>query len=169
MIKRKGIVMKKLVSTIMALTLVMAYSMVVQAGFTPKHNIDMPEIPDIKVELSDEVKEAVNNAAQKQIEKMILDKPVVWGAECRTHDKYTFCIITWGKVDGATSYKVEIVKQDGTKETYNVKGNWIYANSRYNKFIAEGMNGATVRVRAFGEDETYSLWSDVVEISDIWQ
>ena len=164
---RKGIVMKKLVSTIMALTLVMACSMVVQAGFTPRYDVDMPDIPDIHVELSDEVKEAVNNAAQKQIEKMILDKPIMWYAECRTHDKYTSCIITWGKVEGATSYKVEIVKQDGTKETYNVKGNWFYANSRYNKFIMEGMNGATVRVRAFGEDETYSLWSDVVEISDI--
>ena len=41
--------MKKLVSTIMALTLVVAYSMVAQAGFTPKYNTDMPEIPDIKV------------------------------------------------------------------------------------------------------------------------
>lgn len=161
--------MKKLVSTIMALTLVMVCSMVAQAGFTPRYDVDMPDIPDIKVELSDEVKEAVNNAAQKQIEKMILDKPVVWCAECRTHDKYTSCIITWGKVEGATSYKVEITKPDGTKETYNAKGNWLYANSRYNKFIEEGMNGATVRVRAYGENETYSMWSDVVEISDIWQ
>ena len=161
--------MKKLVSTIMALTLVMACPMVAQAGFTPRYDVDMPEIPDIKVELSDEVKEVVNNAAQKQIEKMILDKPTIWHAECRTYDKYTSCIITWGKVDGATSYKVEIAKADGTKETYNVKGNWLYANSRYNDFIAEGMDGATVRVRAFGDDETYSMWSDVTEISDIWQ
>lgn len=156
--------------TVIALIMVfvMAIPMTAQAGFTPRYDVDMPEIPDIHVELSDEVKEAVNNAAQKQIEKMILDKPAVWCAECRTHDKYTSCIITWGKVNGATSYKVEIVKQDGTKETYNVKGNWLYANSRYNKFVAEGMNGATVKVRAFGEDETYSLWSDVVEISDIY-
>ena len=149
----------------LVLTLLLTCSMVAQAGFTPRYDVDMPEIPDIHVELSDEVKEAVNQAAQKQIEKMILDKPVVWHAECRTHDKYTFCIITWGKVDGATSYKVEIVKQDGTKETYNAKGNWLYANSRYNKFIAEGMNGATVRARAYGADETYSPWSDAVEIS----
>lgn len=158
--------MKKLVSTIMALTLVMAYSMTAQAGFTPRYDVDVPEISDIKVELSDEVKEALSNAV---LEKMILDKPVVWGAECRTYDKYTSCIITWGRVEGATSYKVEIAKSDGTKETYNAKGNWLYANSRYNKFIAEGMNGATVRVRAYGENETYSPWSDVVEISDIWQ
>lgn len=157
--------------TVIALimALVMACSMVVRAGFTPKYNIDMPEIPDIEVTLSDEVKEAVNQAAQKHIEKMILDKPTIWHAECRTHDKYTSCIITWGKVEGATSYKVEIAKADGTKETYNVKGNWFYANSRYNKFFAEGIDGATVRVRAYGENETYSMWSDVVEISDIWQ
>ena len=161
--------MKKLVSTIMALTLVVACSMVVQAGFTPKYNIEMPEVPDIKVELSDEVKEAVNNAAQKQIEKMILDKPTIWHTECRTHDKYTSCMITWGRVEGATSDKLEITKPDGMKETDNARGNWIYANSRYNKFIAEGMNGATTRVRAFGEDETYSPWSDATEISDIWQ
>ena len=158
--------MKKKHTVIALITaLVMACSMVAQAGFTPRYEVDMPEIPDIHVELSDEVKEAVNQAAQKQIEKMILDKPVVWGAECRTHDKYTSCIITWCKVEGATSYKVEITKPDGTKETYNVKGNWLYANSRYNKFIAEGMNVATVRVRAYGEDETYSPWSDAVEIS----
>ena len=152
----------------LVLTLLSACSMTARAGFTPRYEVDMPEIPEIHVELSDEVKEAVNNAAQKQIEKMILDKPVVWHAECRI-DKYTSCIITWGKVESATSYKVEIVKQDGTKETYNVKGNWFYANSRYNKFFAEGIDGATVRVRAYGENETYSMWSDVVEISDIWQ
>ena len=155
--------MKKLVSTIMALTLVVACSMVVQAGFTPKYNIDMPEIPDIKVELSDEVKEAVNQAAQKQIEKMILDKPVIWHAECRTHANYSFCTITWCKVEGATSYKVEITKPDGTKKTYNTSGNWLAVHSYRDDFISE-MEGATARVRAYGEDETYSPWSDVTEI-----
>ncbi|MGN8964156.1 hypothetical protein [Bariatricus sp. HCP28S3_D3] len=149
----------------LVLTLLLTCSMSAQAGFTPRYDVDMPEIPDIHVELSDEMKEAVNQAAQKQIEKMILDKPVVWHAECRTHTNYSFCTITWCKVEGATSYKVEITKPDGTKETYNAKGNWLYANSRYNKFIEEGMNGATVRVRAFGEDETYSLWSDKVDVS----
>lgn len=151
----------------LVLTLLSACSMTAQAGFTPRYDVDMPEmpeIPEIHVELSDELKEAVNRAAQKQIEKMILDKTAIWHAECRTHTNYSFCTITWCKVEGATSYKVEITKADGTKETYNAKGNWLYANSRYNKFIAEGMNGATVRVRAYGEDETYSPWSDAVEI-----
>lgn len=160
--------MKKLVSTIMALTLVMACSIVVQAGFTPRYEVDMPEIPEIHVELSDELKEAVNNAAQKQIEKMILDKPVVWHAECRTHTNYSFCTITWCKVEGATSYKVEITKPDGTKKIYNTSGNWIAVHSYCDDFISE-MEGATARVRAYGEDEIYSPWSDVMEIGDIWQ
>ena len=77
----------------LVLALLSACSMNAQAGFTPKYDVDMPEIPDIHVELSDELKEAVNQAAQKQIEKMILDKPVVWGAECRTHSNYSFCKI----------------------------------------------------------------------------
>lgn len=75
-----------------------------QAGFAPRYDVDVPEISNIHVELSDEIKEAVSNAVQKQIEKMILDKPTIWHAECRTHDKYTSCIIMWGKVESATSY-----------------------------------------------------------------
>ena len=152
--------MKKLVSTIMALTLVMAYSMVVQAGFTPRYDVDMPEIPDIKVELSDEVKEAVNNVVQKQIEKMILDKPVVWHAECRTHDKYTFCIITWGKVEGATSYKVEINNNDGTSNTYETTYNILSVNSYKDDFVKSITNESTIRIKAYGDNDTFSLWSD---------
>lgn len=147
----------------LALTLLFACSMNAQAGFTPRYEVDMPEIPEIHVELSDEVKEAVNQAAQKQIEKMILDKPVIWHAECRTHTNYSFCTITWCKVEGATSYKVEITKPDGTKKTYNTSGNWLAVHSYRDDFISE-MEGATARVRAYGEDETYSPWSDVAEI-----
>ena len=147
----------------LVLTLLLACSMTARAGFTPRYDVDMPEIPEIHVELSDELKEAVNQAAQKQIEKMILDKPVVWHAECRTHTNYSFCTITWCKVEGATSYKVEITKPDGTKKTYNTSGNWLAVHSYRDDFISE-MEGATARVRAYGEDETYSPWSDVAEI-----
>ena len=51
----------------LVLTLLFSCSMTTQAGFTPRYEIDMPEIPDIHVELSDELKEAVNQAAQKQL------------------------------------------------------------------------------------------------------
>ena len=147
----------------LVLTLLLTCSMVAQAGFTPRYDVDMPEIPEIHVELSDELQEAVNQAAQKQIEKMILDKPVVWHAECRTHTNYSFCTITWCKVEGATSYKVEITKPDGAKKTYNTSGNWLAVHSYRDDFISE-MEGATARVRAYGEDETYSPWSEPVEI-----
>ena len=69
--------MKKLVSTNMALTLVMACPIVAQAGFTPRYDVDVPEISNIHVELSDEIKEALSNAAQKHIGKMIIDKPTI--------------------------------------------------------------------------------------------
>ena len=75
--------MKKKHTVIALITaLVMACSMVAQAGFTPRYEVDMPTIPEIHVELSDEMKEAVNQAAQKQIEKMILDKPAIINATC---------------------------------------------------------------------------------------
>lgn len=147
----------------LVLTLLFACSMTTRAGFTPRYDVDMPEIPDIHVELSDELKEAVNQAAQKQIEKMILDKPEIWHAECRTHTNYSFCTITWCKVEGATSYKVEITKPDGTKKTYDTSGNWLAVHSYRDDFISK-MEGATARVRAYGEDETYSPWSEPVEI-----
>ena len=148
--------------TVIALimALVMAFSMVAQAGFTPKYDVDMPEVPDIKVELSDEVKEAVNNAVQKQIEKMILDKPAVWCAECRTHDKYTFCIITWGKVEGATSYKVEINNNDGTSNTYETTYNILSVNSYKDDFVKSITNESTIRIKAYGDNDTFSPWSD---------
>ena len=148
--------------TVIALimALVMACSMVAQAGFTPRYEVDMPEVPDIKVELSDEMKEAVNNAVQKQIEKMILDKPTVWCAECRTHDKYTFCIITWGKVEGATSYKVEINNNDGTSNTYETTYNILSVNSYKDDFVKSITNESTIRIKAYGDNDTFSLWSD---------
>ena len=70
--------------TVIALimALVMACSIVAQAGFTPRYDVDIPDITDIEVTLSDEMKEAVNQAAQKQIEKMILDKPAIINATC---------------------------------------------------------------------------------------
>ena len=55
----------------LVLTLLIACSMIVQAGFTPRYEVDMPEIPDIHVELSDEMKEAVNQATRNQMISMM--------------------------------------------------------------------------------------------------
>ena len=55
--------MKKMVSFVTALVLCASSSLPVFAA-TPKYSISMPKIPQIHVELSDSVKEAVNQAAK---------------------------------------------------------------------------------------------------------
>lgn len=150
--------MKKLLSTIMALTLTMALPMTAQAGFTPMYDVDMPEIPDIHVELSDATKDAVDQAVQKQLEKMVLSQPVIISAYHWQTRYSSGLYVAWNPVDGATSHKVEVTKADGTVLTYETQYNWFYL---YN---VGNMDGATVRVKAYGEDETYSLWSEPVEI-----
>ncbi|MGN0405340.1 MAG: hypothetical protein ACI4F1_08970 [Bariatricus sp.] len=155
----------------LVLTLLFVCSMSVQAGFTPKYSVDMPEIPEIHVELSDEMKEAVNQAAQKQIEKMILDKPVIINATC-WHCRYFYpyknkLIISWEEVEGATSYKVEITDASGTR-TKEVATTYLILTEGSDEIYPACMDTEelhpTVRVRAYGEDETYSMWSDAVEI-----
>ena len=155
----------------LVLTLLFARSMTARAGFTPRYEVDMPEIPEIHVELSDELKEAVNQAAQKQIEKMILDKPAIINATC-WHCRYFYpyinnLIISWESVEGATSYKVEITDATGTR-TKEVTSNYLILTEGEDDFFPGCMDTEdvrpTVRVRAYGEDETYSTWSDAVDI-----
>ena len=42
----------------------------------------MPKIPDIHVELSDATKKAVDNAVKEQLEKTILERPVITQSTC---------------------------------------------------------------------------------------
>ena len=163
--------MKNKLILALVLTLLFVCSMSVQAGFTPKYSVDMPEIPEIHVELSDEMKEAVNQAAQKQIEKMILDKPAIINATC-WHCRYFYpykdkLIIAWESVEGATSYKVEVTDASGTR-TKDVTTNYLILSEGTDDFFPSCMDTEdvhpTVRVRAYGEDETYSMWSETVEI-----
>ena len=160
---------KRIVALVLAL--LFACSMSAQAGFTPKYEIDMPEIPDIHMELSDELKEEVNQAAQKQIEKMILVKPAIINATC-WHCRYFYpyinnLIISWESVEGATSYKIEVTDASGTR-TKEVTKNYLILTEGEDDFFPGCMDTEdvrpTVRVRAYGENETYSPWSDVVYI-----
>lgn len=154
--------------TVIALTmaLVMACSMAVQAGFTPKYAVDMPTISDVHVELSDEMKEAVNQAAKQQIEKMVLKQPAITSASYwQSKQRYAIATIAWDKVEDATSYKIEITKADGTSKTFESQYNIMSACSYNDEFVLPDLDGATVRVRAYGEDKTYSMWSDTVEIN----
>lgn len=147
--------------TVIALimTLVMACSMTAQAGFTPRYDVDIPEIPDIHVELPDATKDAIDQAVQQQLEKMTLDRPVITNAYHWQTRYYSGLCVAWNPVDGATSHKVEITKADSTVLTYDARYNWLYL---YN---VGDLTGATVRVRAFGENETYSLWSEPVDVA----
>ena len=153
--------MKKLLSTIMALTLAMALPMTAQAGFTPMYDVDMPTVPDVHVELPDATKDAINQAVQKQLEKMVLSQPVITNAYHWKTRYSSGLYVTWNPVECATSHKVEITKADGTVLTYETQYNWLYL---YN---TGDLTGATVRVRAYGEDETYSPWSEPVEIAKL--
>lgn len=150
--------MKKLVSIIMALTLAMALPMTAQAGFTPMYDVDMPEIPDIHVELPDSTKDAIEQAVHKQLEKMVLSQPVITSAYHWQTRYSSGLYVAWNQVGRATSHKVEVMMPDGTTATYDTQYNWLYL---YN---VGNLDGATVRVKAYGEDGTYSLWSEPVEI-----
>ena len=152
------------IALIMALA--MACSMVAQAGFTPKYESPIPDIPEIHVELPDSVKEAVDQAVQKQIEKMVLEQPVITSASYwQSTQRYAIATIAWDKVEDATSYKIEITKADGTSKTYESQYNILSACNYNDEFVLPDLNEATVRVRAYGEDNTYSMWSDTVSIT----
>ena len=147
--------------TVIALimALVMACSMVAQAGFTPRYDVDMPEIQDIEVTLSDATKEAIDQAVKQQLEKMVLEQPVITSASYWQTRHVSWLYVAWNPVEGATSHKVELTMTDRTTVTYDAQYNWIYL---YN---TGDLTGATVKVKAYGEDDTYSLWSDEVPVS----
>lgn len=149
---------KKHTAIALIMIMVLACSMTAQAGFTPQYDVDMPTIPDIHVELTDATKDAIDQAVQKQLEKMTLDRPVIISAYHWQTRYSSGLYVAWNPVDGATSHKVEVTKADGTVLTYDARYNWLYL---YN---VGNLDGATVRVKAYGEDETYSLWSEPVEI-----
>ncbi|MGF0017483.1 hypothetical protein [Sporofaciens sp. SGI.106] len=161
--------MKKLLCLLC--TLILALSCTTTAfACTPIYKApDIPKVPDIEVELSDDMKDAVNKAVQKQLEKMILDRPDVavasyWQKET-IRGAYSVLTVGWNEIEGATSYKVRVTKEDGTSKTYESKYNILTKYGTIDEFIAEGMDGATVEVRAYGENETYSMWSEKKTVS----
>ena len=59
---------KKLVALLIALSLLMGMSLTSYAC-SPLYDVDMPEIPEIKVELSDEMKVAIDKAVEEKIKE----------------------------------------------------------------------------------------------------
>lgn len=135
---------------------------------TPPLNPPKVEIPEITVKIDDKLQEAMDAAAKKFLEKNVLEKPVVKYASYikRTSRYGTYgCLsVSWDKVDNATSYEVIVIKADGTKKTYTTSYNTLVRANYFDEFLADGMDGATIRVKAYGENETFSLWSDEVDV-----
>ena len=161
--------MKKIISFLLCLVLAMCCT-VNAFAYTPKYEAPaIPKVPEIKVELSDSMKDAVNTAVKKQLEKMILAKPVITDASYYKSDSinsdYAVLAVSWGEVDGATSYKVKVTKTDGTSKTYDAKYRMLSKCSFVDDFILDGMTNATIQVRAYGENETYGMWSDSQEVT----
>ena len=73
--------------------------------------------------------------------------------------------VQWDKVDNATHYEVMVTKTDGTEKTYATSYNAFVRANYYDEFLKDGLENATVRVKAYGENETFSLWSDNVVVT----
>lgn len=159
--------MKKLLATVLTATLTLTCAVPTMAC-TPPLNPPHVEIPDITVKIDDKLQSAIDEAAKKFWEKNVLEKPTIWKATCihRTtrYGTYGCLSASWNKVDNATSYEVEVTKSDGTQKTYKTSYAVLVKSNYADEFLKDGLENATVRVKAYGENETFSLWSDSFNI-----
>lgn len=159
---------KTLLAVVCAATILSGAVAMPAMACTPKLNPPSIKIPEITVKLDKQTEDAIKNAAQNFIEKNVLEKPVIRDTYYfhRTfgYGTYSFMSVQWDNVENATSYEVEVTKTDGSKKNYTTYYNVLV--SVYDEFLADGMDGATVRVEALGENETFSLWSDAATVNE---
>ena len=155
--------MKKIIAVVLMAVLTLACA-VPALACTPPLKPPHIDIPEIEVKIDDKLQDAIDAAAKKFLEKNVLEKPVVKYASYikRTSRYGTYgCLsVQWDRVDNAISYEVEVTKSDGTKKTYTTSYNAFVRANYYDEFLKDGLENATVRVKAYGENETFSLWSD---------
>lgn len=158
---------RKLAAIICALTLALS-SVVPVSACTPPLKPPSVEIPDITFQPDDTLKEAISNAAKNWILKCILATPTVEYASyyksASRYFNYAYVAVKWSEVENATSYKVRITKTDGTWKEYDTTYTAFYSTNYADDFIAYEMDGATVRVRAYGDNDTFGWWSDDTNI-----
>lgn len=158
---------KKLVA-IMCAVMVAVSCVVPTMACTPPLNPPHVEIPDIEVKFDDKMQEAFANAAKKFWEKNTLTKPAIQKAtyihRTMRYSDYACLSVRWDKVEGAVYYEVEVTKADGTQKTYKTSYTTLIRANYADDFLNDGMDDAEVHIKAYGEDETFSLWSDVVEV-----
>lgn len=160
--------MKKLVSTLIV-TMMIVGSTVPAYACTPPLNPPSVKIPDINFKPDGALKDAIDNYVKNWLEKCVLATPVVKYASyyksASRYFHYTCVAVKWSEVENATSYKVRITKADGTYKEFDTTHTSFYSTNYNDDFIADGMDGATVSVKAYGENKTFSCWSDDTNIT----
>jgi hypothetical protein len=159
---------RKLVAIICALTLALSSAVPVSAC-TPPLKPPSVKIPDINFEPNDALKEAISNAVKNWIEKCILGTPTVEYASyyksASRYFNYSHVAVKWTKVENATSYRIKVTKADGSYKEFDTTYTSFYAMNYTDEFFDDGMDDATVMVRAYGENGTFSLWSKTTTIT----
>lgn len=131
---------------------------------TPRLNPPSVKIPDINFKPDEKLESAIDAAAKKFIEKNVLEKPEIQKAtyiqNVSKFGTYGCLSVKWDEVENATSYEVEVTKADGNVKTYSTLYNAFVKGNYSDEFLSDGMDDAVIKVKAYGEDETFSLWSD---------
>lgn len=60
---------------------------------------------------------------------------------------------------------MKVTKSDGTEKVFSTSYSFFIASNYSDDFLSSGMDDAVVKVKAYGEDETFSLWSDEATVS----
>lgn len=160
--------MKKLVSTLIV-TMMIVGSTVPAYACTPPLNPPSVKIPDINFKPDGALEDAIDNAVKNWLKKCVIDTPTVnyatYFRSASRYFNYSHVAVKWSEVKNATSYKVRIAKADGTWKEFDTTYTSFYATNYTDEFFADGMDDATVMVRAYGENETFSLWSKTTTIT----
>lgn len=160
--------MKKLVSALIV-TMMITGSTIPAYACTPPLNPPSVKIPDINFQPGGALEDAINNAVKKWLEKCILGTPTVdyasYYKSTSRYFNYSYVAFKWSKVENATSYKVRVTKADGTWKEYDTTYTAFYSTNYTDDFITDGMDGATVSVKACGNNDTFSCWSDDTTIN----
>lgn len=143
---------RKMKRTIMVMTCVIAmeaFNVVPVFACTPPLNPPSVKIPDINFQPDGALEDAINNAVKNWLEKCVLATPVVKYASyyksVSRYFHYSHVAVKWTKVENATSYKTNYTDE----------------------FFADGMDGATVSVKAYGDNDTFGCWSDDTNITSL--
>ena len=160
--------MKKLLSALIV-TMMIAGSTIPAYACTPPLNPPSVKIPDINFQPSDALEDAINNAVKNWLKKCVLGTPTVnyatYFKSTSRYFNYAVFSANWNKVENATSYKVRVTKADGSYKEFDTTYTSFYAMNYTDEFFADGMDGATVKVKAYGDEDKFSLWSEETTIN----